>query len=85
MTDREAYRIIEEPAEKYGFINQINYSEMGKYVFKCSMKFEKEEFALKVESKFYNVDDCKMDYHFDSSKFKSSETTLQNARGKMIK
>ena len=49
------------------------------------MKFEKEEFALKVESKFYNVDDCKMDYHFDSSKFKSSETTLQNARGKMIK
>ena len=73
MTDEEAYRIIEEPTEEHGFNNEIKYSEMGKYEFKCSMKFEKEEFAFLVESKFYDVDDWKMDQNFNYSKLKSSE------------
>ena len=57
MADEEAFRIINEPAKKNGLNNEIKYSELGKYQFKCSRKFEKEELIIKTESKLYDVDD----------------------------
>ena len=65
MTDEEAQRIINEPPENNGFNNEIKQSELGKYEFKCSRKFEKEELTIKVESKLYDVDDIKMDHLFE--------------------
>ena len=67
MTDEEAYRIIEETAEKHGLTNEIKYSEVGQFEFKCSMKFEKEEIIIKVDSTFYDIEDFKITRRFNSS------------------
>ena len=48
MTDEETFKIIKEPDEKHGFNNEIKHSEIGKFEFICSRKFEKEELTLKI-------------------------------------